>query len=567
MKIIEQAMQRAVRELGWPVVDFVVEHPKDESNGDWSSNVVLVMAGKMEGNPRELAEKLVTKLQCDTQLSSKVEVAKIEVAGSGFINFWLRDEYLVSEAEKVGRDEWERRLTGKKVIVEYTDPNPFKEFHIGHLMSNTIGEAIARLLVAEGAQVKRANYQGDVGMHVAKSVWGMRKKMEQEGVKLTELEEKPIKERQQWMGQAYALGAAAYEEKDETKEEITQINQAVYTQSDPEITALYKAGREWSLSYFETIYARLGTKFDEYFFESEAGKVGLTVVEEGLAKGVLELGEGEAVVYKGEKDGLHTRVFRNQRGLPTYEAKDLGLARTKYKRYPYDVSYIVTANEITEYFKVVLLVMSKLYPELAKKTVHLPHGVMKLPTGKMSSRTGKVVTGESLLDELKTVVLKKMGVREIAGKEKVADQVAVGALKWTVLKQTVGRDIVYEPAQMTNLEGETGAYVQYTYVRARAVLEKVGGWEEKEGQERMQEEVKGLVRWLVRYPETVIQAAEDKAPRELAGYLYELASRFNGFYNDKRIAGDKEREWVTGIVAKVLERGLLILGIAAPEEM
>jgi arginyl-tRNA synthetase len=385
------------------------------------------------------------------------------------------------------------------------------------------------------------------------------------------------------MGEAYAYGATQYEEDEAAKAEIHELNKKIYDGNDASLMELYRKGREWSLEYFEVIYRRLGTKFDEYFFESEAGPVGLKVVEEGLVKGVLEIGEEGAVVYKGEKDGLHTRVFRNKLGLPTYEAKDLGLAKTKYGRYLYDHSYIVTANEITEYFKVLLSVMKQLYPELAEKTTHVPHGMMKLTTGKMSSRTGKVVTGEGLLNDLKEVVLAKMGEREIKDREMVADVVAVGALKFTVLKQAVGGDIVYDPEKMTNLEGATGPFVQYSYARAKSILSKfkVDSTQYTVHGTQLEKEEMALLRWIYRYPEVVEVAARELAPHLVATYIYELAARFNTFYQACRVvdpptssdsgeAGGKVNEFrylLTQAVTNVLKSGLGLLGIESPEEM
>lgn len=573
MNEIREAINKAIKELELPATTFSVDHPRDEKNGDYSTNVALIVAKQVGKNPRELANEIVTQLHGDTVTQV---VGKVEVAGAGFINFYLKPEYLLAEARlscsaPAGLYGQNERLKGKKIMVEYTDPNPFKEFHIGHLMSNTIGEALARLFESTGASVERACYQGDVGLHVAKSVWGLEKLMAEQKVSLTDLQGQSLKVRQKFMGQAYAYGAGKYEEDETAKKEMNALNAVIYKRTDTEINELYDTGRKWSLEYFETIYSRLGTKFDEYFFESEAGPVGLSVVEEGLAKGILEIGDDGAVVYRGEKDGLHTRVFRNKLGLPTYEAKDLGLAKTKYGRYKYDLSYIVTANEITEYFKVVLRVMEQLYPDLRAKTTHMPHGIMKLTTGKMSSRTGKVVTGEGLLNELKEVVLSKMGERDIANKDAVADLVAVGALKYTVLKQAIGGDIVYDPEKMTNLEGDTGPYLQYTYARARSVLRKGATLKVdplKSAQRiNLNSEELSILRWIYRYPEVVAAAGAAYAPHLVATYLYELAARYNTFYNQHQIVGDELRIMLTQGTANVLKTGLNLLGIQAPEEM
>jgi arginyl-tRNA synthetase len=572
MEILKEAINKAIKELELPVVEFGVDHPKGEKNGDYSTNVALIVAKQAGKNPRELAEKIKELLQSDAQVNRLIE--RMEVAGAGFINFYLKPEYLLEEAEKALKENFgkNKRLVGKRVMVEYTDPNPFKEFHIGHLMSNTIGEALARLFESTGAEVKRACYQGDVGLHVAKSIWGLQKQMAEQKLSLTDLQGRSLKERQKFMGQSYAYGAGKYETDKQAKLEMNALNKVIYDRVDSNVNELYDLGRKWSLEYFETIYARLGTKFNEYFFESEAGPVGLKVVEEGLVKKVLELGDDGAVVYRGEKDGLHTRVFRNKLGLPTYEAKDLGLAKTKYGRYPYDQSYIVTANEITEYFRVVLRVMEQLYPDLRSKTTHMPHGMMKLVTGKMSSRTGKVVTGEGLLNELKEVVISKMGERQIENKEQVADLVAVGALKYTVLKQAIGGDIVYDPEKMTNLEGDTGPYIQYTYARAQSVLRKAGITRfvtspKLQSYEPCNEEELRIVRWLYRYPEVVEAAGRAYVPHLVATYLYELAARYNTMYNQHQIVGNELRIMLTQATAQVLKSGLNLLGIEAPEEM
>jgi arginyl-tRNA synthetase len=294
-----------------------------------------------------------------------------------------------------------------------------------------------------------------------------------------------------------------------------------------------------------------------------------------LSKGVLEIGEGGAVVYHGEKDGLHTRVFRNKLGLPTYEAKELGLAVAKYERYKYDQSVVVTANEITEYFRVILSVMGQLYPELAAKTIHKPHGIMKLKSGKMSSRTGKVVTGEGLLDDLAAVVLAKMGARDVLDKAQVADKVAVAALKYTVLKQAVGGDIVYEPETMTNLEGDTGPYLLYAYARAKSVLGKVKNQvpsSKFQVPSNLSAEESAVIRYIYRYPEVVASAAKNFAPHMICSYLNELARRFNSFYAKCRIADAEDtdqarRIMLTQAVAQVLSNGLDTLGIATVEEM
>ena len=579
MQIIRDLVNSSLRKLELEIVEFSVTHPKEESHGDYSVNVAMILAKQVGKNPRDLAQEIVEILNKEQRTSNIVQ--KIEVAGPGFINFYLKTEFLIDEAKKAveagyGRND---KLAAQKTMVEFTDPNPFKEFHIGHLMSNTIGESLCRIFEANGATVKRVNYQGDIGLHVAKSIWGWQRKMSEDGMSLEKLSVLGIKERIVYLGAAYAYGATKYEEDSPAgelaKSEMNALNKVIYDKSDKTVDEQYVLGRKWSLDYFETIYERLGTKFEEYFFESEEGPKGLRVVEEGLESGVLELGESGAVVFRGEQYGLHTRVFRNKLGLPTYEAKELALPRSKYERWGYDKSFIITANEIDEYFKVLLKVLSLLSPDLGGKTTHLSHGIMKLTTGKMSSRTGKVVTGEGLLNELKEVVLKKMGEREISNRDVVADQVAVASLKYSVLKQAIGGDIVYEPEKMTNLEGDTGPYLQYTYARTQSVIQKAVG-ENKEQGILNTEELRGfdpnseelsILKWIYRYPEVVAEAGEKFAPQMIAGYIFELSQRFNSFYSQHQIVGNEARIFLTTITANVLESGLNLLGIKAPSEM
>jgi arginyl-tRNA synthetase len=598
MKIINEIIDKAVAELQLPICAYSVTHPKEEAHGDYSVNIAMILWKQISNqkfsnsqikSPRDLAQNIVDHINKGPSFVFE----KVEVAGAGFINFYLTKEYLLKELTNATNPSFGKNenLNKQKTYVEFTDPNPFKEFHIGHLMSNTIGEALCRIFEANGAIIKRANYQGDVGLHVAKSIWGLEQKLKKDGKQLSDLQVLTLKERIAYLGAAYAYGAGLYETDPTSpegfagaREEMNEMNGQIYNRTNEQINELYDQGRAWSLEYFETIYARLGTKFDEYFFESEAGPAGLKVIEEALSKEVLELGDEGAVVFKGEKYGLHTRVFRNKLGLPTYEGKELGLPQMKYGRWAYDKSFIVTANEIDEYFKVLLKVLSLISPELGGKTTHLSHGMMKLTTGKMSSRTGKVVTGEGLLDELKETVLEKMGVREIKNKEVIADQVAVGALKYTVLRQALGGDIVYEPEKMTNLEGNTGPFIQYTHARAKSILNKFTLGVGPLKSEMLNPQEMSVLRWLYRYPEVVADAGSSFAPHLIATYIYELASRFNSFYQACRVfeedptspegsAGARNGEVnalryeLTRATANVLKSGLGLLGITAPEEM
>jgi arginyl-tRNA synthetase len=558
-----QQLKHWIRETLEIESDFVLEYPTDQSHGDYSTNIALVNSRKLNINPRLLAEQYVEKLK---QNIFKGEVIKdISIAGPGFINFFLHPQYFgsfVAESlsdEKYGTSE---SRAGQKIIIEYTDPNPFKEFHIGHLMSNTIGESISRIIGAMGAEVKRACYQGDVGLHVATAVWGM-----------MQLKYDPAIANAKDLGHAYAYGAQALRDNPKAREEITDINKKIFSREDEEINAIYDGGRKTSLEYFETIYKKLGTHFDYYFFESETGPFGKQVVEEHLGN-VFEKSEG-AVIFPGEKydPRLHTRVFINKDGLPTYEAKELGLSKIKHDAYPYTTSIVITGNEVNDYFKVLLMAMSLVFPEFAEKTKHLSHGMLRLPEGKMSSRTGNVITAVSLIDEVEQAIIEKMTDREISLEEKkeIAEIIAIGALKYSILRQSIGKDIVFDFETSVSFEGDSGPYLQYATVRAKSILHKAGdivvstevpsSWQ-----------TTSLERMIERYPHVVARAGEEYAPHYIVTYLVELAGAFNAFYASTKIIDSSDitspyKLALTQSFANIMTSGLNLLGINVPDSM
>ncbi len=543
------------------VNDVSLEHPADLKNGDYSSGVAL-QYGKQAGvAPRALAEKIVTSI-------GEVEgVAKIEVAGPGFINFYLTPGALAASIENaraedmpalrslgVGGHGSNANLAGKTIMVEYTDPNPFKEFHIGHLMSNAIGESIARLLQFSGAKVIRANYQGDVGPHVAKAVWGVMKL----GADSHDSAQ---------LGKAYATGAQAYESDEAAKGEIDVINAKVYDKSDSSVNEIYAAGRKASLEHFEELYTLLGTKFDHYFFESETAPRGIELIKKN--ESVFEKSDG-AIVYKGEGEGLHTRVFVTSKGLPTYETKDLGLALMKMELYELDQSITITAHEQSDYFKVVLAAMRKVLPDVAPKIRHVAHGMMRFAEGKMSSRTGNVITGESLLLDLVESAKIRAAESRSDDHAKLAQDVAVAAIKYQILKQTSGKDIIFDRVRALSLEGDSGPYLQYAYARTNAIAEKA---KEQGVEAKIDENLASddLARMLHRFPEIVEYAASLYEPHIVTSYLLEIASRFNSWYAQEQILDGTPKAAhkvaVVDAVRRTLKNGLWILGIPAPEKM
>ncbi len=577
---LKTALREALSMLGLVEVDVLLEHPLEIAHGDYATNLAMVCAKKAGKNPRALAEEIATIVRA----KSDPMIASVEVAGPGFINFRFSQAYFdraLGGALAAGASYGENQtLSGKKVIVEYTDPNPFKEFHIGHLMSNTIGESISRLIETSGAETKRACYQGDTGMHVAKTLWGMKYMFP--GVFR---EKKTTEDKIRFLAHCYKVGSGAYDEEDlsgsllggpRKKELIAQINKLVHQDADEEIRELYTWGRAVSLDYFETIYKRLGTDhgddkaFDFYFFESETGVFGKEIVL--LHPDIFVESDG-AIVYKGdEAKGLHTRVFINKEGLPTYEAKELGLSKIKFDHFPYDASVVVTANEVNDYFKVLLDAMGKVFPDLAAKTEHIGHGMMKLPTGKMSSRTGDVITATSFIDDIKAKALGKIVNDELSLEEKdmIAEMVAIGAIKYTILRQDPTKDIIFDAERSLSFEGDSGPYLQYTAARITSLLAKA---EDRpiDAQKSTDAPTPSLHKVLLRFPEVLARAQVERAPHHVATYLIELAREFNAFYaNTVVLDGAPDEPYKLALCAvthNVIIKGLFALGIPTPARM
>ena len=565
---IQHALEKALTDKGFSLPAVSLEYPSHSLFGDYATNVALILGKALGRNPKEIAEEIVAELQ-KQKLS---EIKSVSVAGAGFINIELSEEFLAGiindicqNKESYGANmEWKE----KKVMVEYTDPNPFKEFHIGHLMPNVIGEAITRLYERSGAEVQRVCYQGDVGLHVASAVWGM-KMLPDEMPK----DDQSLKVKVAYLGKAYARGAKAYKEDKSSEAEIREINKKIYDKSDEVINTLYQTGRTWSLAYFETIYERLGTKFDHYFFESEVTPQGLSLVKQYLQNGVFEESEG-AIIFRGEKYNLHTRVFINKEGLPTYEGKELGLTFKKFEEYNPDLSIVITANEQNDYFRVLLRVIALINESYASRTTHLSHGILRLPQGKMSSRTGDVITAESLIADVSDVIRSKMKNEAIETKvkEKIVEEIAIGAIKFTILRQSVGKDIIFDFEKSLSFEGDSGPYLQYTAVRANSVLEKARTQKkEPSSLSTIPTHAEEVARILLRFPEIVMRAGKERAPQLLVTYLLELAASFNAYYAANQILDDSSevsaRLSLVEATRITLTNGLSVLGIPVPVQM
>lgn len=542
--------------------------PENEEFGDFSTNIALIRAQKEGKKAKDLAEKIVESLKKDKKL---LKIAnKVEVAGPGFINFYLASDYLkdelkevIKKGQKYGHND---SFKAKHIMVEYAHPNTHKQFHIGHLRNITLGESISRLLEVNGAKLTRVNYQGDVGLHIAKTLWGLEK--------LNQKKFGSLDTKMSLLGDAYAKGNKEYEKSKIAKKEITQINVNLYNSSDTNLITIYNSTKKWSLEYFEDIYKRVGTKFDRLYFESEVAEEGLKIAKSALGKGVLSKSKG-AVIYEGEEKGLHNRVFITSEGLATYEAKDLGLYKLQNKEYKPDLIIHVVGPEQTGYFEVVFKVLTELFPDSKGRELHVSYGWVRLKKGKMASREGKVVLGNWLIDEAKKKIVKKYKT-----KEEVAEQIAVGAVKYSFLKHSLMQEIAFDFDESISLEGNSGPYLQYTYARTQSVLKKSRSPVARSNRsadkrkyrttDKLNKEEELLMRSIAQYYGVTIDAGKNYSPNTLCNYLFELAQKYNHLYNSHKIIGSDEEDFriaLTKATGIILKNGLDLLGIQAPEKM
>ncbi len=537
--------------------EYEVGYAADQKFGDYYCNAAFVVARELKVSPRELAERWAKSLA-----QASAEFKSVTVAGPGFINITLTDSAIGQLADGAATTKPDT-FHGQVVVTEYSDPNPFKVLHVGHLYTSVVGDAITNLVRAAGGEVHAVNFGGDVGLHVAKSMWAIIQELG--GEEPSKLNHVKASERSEWMAARYVEGSTAYEDDEVAKSSIISLNKRLYAiivegDHTTPLAIIYWTCRSWSYDYFDAFYTRIGTKFEKYYPESENAPLGLATVRAQLAKGVYTESDG-AVVFKGEPYGLHTRVFINSNGLPTYEAKDVGLIMAKWRDYHFDHSIVITGNDIAEYMKVVLKSLEQFEPELARRTTHITHGNVKLVGGvKMASRKGNFLRAVDVLD---------MATEANQAANGTADpQVVLGAVKYGFLKHRIGADLVFIPTESVSLEGNSGPYLQYAQARARSILVKAKMKPQLSGE--LEADERTLAAMIARYPSVVDEAVQTLMPHHICTYLYELAQVFNRFYEHNRVI-DEPREatrlWLIACYADVLSDGLSLLGIAAPERI
>ena len=578
MELLNCQIVKLLREAGVQGEIVFTAPPKPEM-GDLAF-ACFGLAKEWKMNPAEAAKKMESGIR-----NKELGVIEEVVAVGPYVNFFINPLEL-ARLVLGGVETHCNASEGRKIMVEFAHPNTHKPVHIGHLRNMITGDSLARILENQGHKVVRANYQGDVGMHIAKCLWGM---SQIENVKIKMKNLVTIGEKAKFLGEAYAIGGQAFEKDAAAKKEIEALNNKIYNK-DKSVWGLYKKTRKWSLDYFNYIYKKVGVKkFNRLYFESETFESGKRIVLAGLKKGIFKENQG-AIIFEGSKYGLHDRVFISGKGLPTYEAKDQGLAALQFKEYHPNFIYHVVGKEQTDYFKVVFKALEFTLPESKDKEKHLVYGWVSLKEGKMSSRTGNVVLAEWLLDEVEKRIMEIMRDREtrlpapageanggqVRDREEIIRTVALAAVKYSMLKTGISNDIVFDFNESVSLSGDSGPYLLYIVARINSILRKSKVRKvfkvHKVSAESVVAEERKLLLDLARFDEVAREAGEEKDPSVIAKYLFGLAQAFNNFYQscpvlDAEPAAQVFRLRLIKKVKEVMESGLVLLGIETVEEM
>ncbi|MDQ5883584.1 MAG: Arginine--tRNA ligase [Patescibacteria group bacterium] len=552
---IKNLIKEALEKIGLPVPDIHLEHPDELSFGDFSTNVAMVLAKDRKQNPKFLAEDIRVKI------AESEWIKKTEVAGPGFINFFLSKKFFKESIQNIDQNFGKSDIyEGKNILVEHSSPNLFKPFHIGHMMNNTIGESVVRLAEFSGAKVTRISFPSDVSIGIAKAIFIILEKLEKD-------------ENYKWddivvLGNSYVEGVKRYDEDESVHARVKEIADNLYSEKSSIELEIYRKAKDINMKYFAQVTERLGSKFDGYIYESEAGVVGKELVLKNTPS-IFTESEGAIVYIPDEETKINTSVFINSQGNPTYEAKDLGLLKMKFEKYNPDISIFITDYQQAPHFAAVLDAGAKINKKWKDSSRHIPHGRMTFKGAKMSSRLGGVPLALDILETVREEVLEKMSEKD----ESISDKIANSAIKFTILKAEAGKNINFDPETSLSFEGDSGPYLQYTFARCKSLLEKANreGFVKKDTPENSWTPSE-LEKNLYKFSEIVEKSIANWAPHTVATYLLNLSRGFNSWYGNTKVL-DKENEnagfYLTLVekTATTIKNGLYLLGIDAPERM
>lgn len=561
-----------------------LETLEEEIGRKKAKKVLKGKVGELAADTARQAADAIREESVSLPLVSRVE------AESGYINFYLDEracvEAILENIYERGTDYGRGEAKAGKVMVEFSQPNTHKPFHVGHTRNAVLGASVGNILEFAGFPVVKVNYIGDVGAHVIRSLWAIINfpdefaDVEGTGRRLGEYYTLAMRAES---GEEIDLKAGKFSiDADRFESEIKELFRR-WEARDEELLALWETTRRESIDDFERIYRILGIRFDHVFYESEMEEGGKSCVKELLEMGIAAKGESgdyEGAVFVdfdeiSPGNGLGKIVLLRKDGTSLYQTKELGLARQKFQEYDIERSIYVVATEQSLYFRQVFTILKAWGFEQADKCVHLPYEIVMLPEGKMSSRSGMVVLFDDLLQETKSRVEAKTREKGYAGDvASAAEIIALGAIKYSMLDVDHNKVVVFDWDQALNFSGRAGPYLQYMVVRARRILAEARAVELawKTPEDGLSEHEVGLGLLLGRFPEVLDEARDDLAPYHIARYAYEVCKRFGEFYRFcpvlKSKAGTREfRLSLVSAFVNVLELSLGLLGIDVPEAM
>lgn len=579
-ELLSESVKNAVKSVvDREIVNVSIEKPENTDFGDYSTNVAMVLAKELKTNPMELAKKLKNEL-AGNELSFKNETLtypifeKIEAEKPGFVNFHLSEEFLKFNMLSVGieGESYGKSQIGKnkKVIIEFSQPNPNKPMHIGHARNNFLGSSLSEIYNFAGYDVVRTNYMNDWGTHICKSMLMYQKYGDGK---------EPDKKSDHFVGDFYIK----YEQEIEDNPELEKDLSALFIKmeaGDPETLKLWEKIVGWAYEGWEKTYKEENVEFDVWMYQSNYRELGKEMVNLAIEKGVAEKDETGAVIARLEKHGLPDKVLLRKDGTSVYVTQDMQLAKDSFEKYNFDKRLYVVDNRQSDYFKQLFKILSLFGFEWAGRLFHVGYGFVSLPEGKMSSRTGLVVNADDVYSKI--VELEKAeiaeGIKSVSSIDETAEKVALSAFRYSMLKVDPKQDIVFRYEQITKFDGNTGPYLMYTYARSKSVLEKAGEFESVLDLHaikglKIEEKEKAVLRKIQEFPDVVVQSANKLTPHLLANYLYDLAQCFNSFYGEITILDAKNEEIkvfrlsLTKAVSQVLKNGLRLLGIDVVEKM
>ena len=573
--------------LNQDVESIGFQETRREFKGDYTL-VVFPYVKQARKAPDAVANEIGEFVKNHLQLVSGYNVVK------GFLNFEINDNYWIRlVAENANNKSYGILQCSEDkapVVVEYSSPNTNKPLHLGHIRNNLLGWSVSQLLKASGANVKKVNLVNDRGIHICKSMlawqlYGNGETPETSGMKGDHLVGKYYVEFDKHYKEEVKHLIEGGEEEEKAKREAPLMVQAQHMlkrweEGDAEVRALWEKMNGWVYAGFDETYNRLGVGFDKVYYESQTYLLGKELVQKGLDMGVFYRRDDGAVCCDLTADGLDQKVLLRSDGTSVYMTQDLGTAQLRVKDFGADQLIYVVGNEQDYHFKVLKLILGKLGFPWADKVYHLSYGMVELPNGKMKSREGTVVDADDLIDEMEQTAAEMSRERGKADELSADEQqqlyhmLALGALKYFILKVDPTKNMLFNPAESIDFNGNTGPFIQYTHARIRSIVRKAGDIQEAgQGSIALNDKERAVVKTLHSLPATIATAAAAYSPAQVANYAYELAKAFNSFYQDTPILRETDpnlrnfRIQLCSFVANALKNTMSILGIEVPERM